>query len=327
MATATAAPASPLPVSERTAVPTRRLIVYALPWFFVQVVNLPLVNFVPGYYASDLGVPLLQVSFVLLIGRFLDIFTDPLIGTLSDRTRTRFGRRKPWIAAGVPILMAGAWLLFAPPPDAGALYLFGAVTVAYLGFTMIQISFVAWGAELSTDYQGRTRVAGWREGVGIVGTLTAIAAPLITLTLGYEGLGPAMFGIAVGVLILAPLLAAPALLFVPEPPPADLVETRLAFWDGLKLIRKNRAFLIFAAGIAIMFVGVAPGGATGYLMMKHSFDAEALYPYLVFGEWVMTFFCLPFWLWLSGRIGKHIALVIGLLWVTAFTIGVPLMIG
>ena len=287
-----------------------RLLLYALPWFYVQVVTLPLVNFVPGYYSSDLGVPLLQVSLVVLLARGLDIVTDPLIGTLSDRTRTPIGRRKPWIIAGVPVLLAGAWLLFVPPGGAGAVHLFFAVTLTYFGFTMIQITFAAWGAELSDDYDGRSRIAGAREAVGMVGTICAIASPLIAAWLVDGGLAEAMYGIAVALLLLAPLLTAPAMLFVPEPAPVAPRPAVRSLRERLAPVRRNRAFLIFAWGLFLTFFGIGPPGALSYILFKDVFDAEELFAISILATWVPTILFLPFWLWLSKRIGKHKVLMV-----------------
>jgi Na+/melibiose symporter-like transporter len=303
----------------------RQLLLYALPYFAVQMVFLTVNNFVPAFYSSELGVPLAAVSVVMLASRFIDIFTDPMIGVLSDRTSLKFGRRKTWVLAGLPVMMAGAWLLFAPPANADALYLFCAISVAYLGFTMVQIPYAAWGAELSDDYKGRNRIAGWREGVGIAGTLTAITAPLIAMTLGYEGLGPALFGIAVATVILLPLLMIPSLWAVPERPDTHSGDTPVDLASGLKAVAQNRDFLWFAAACFVMFIGVAPGGAMGYLMMEHSFKRVDLYPFLVLGEFLAMLCFLPFWVWLAGKIGKHRAIAIGLVWMSAFTFPVPVI--
>jgi Na+/melibiose symporter-like transporter len=309
----------------RTRLPRQTLIAYALPWFAVQVVQLPLVNFVPGYYSSDLGMPLLTISWVMLATRFVDIFTDPLIGWLSDRTKTPIGRRRPWVLLGAPILIAGGWLMFNPPDRPDALYLFMAVTVGYLGFTLIQIPYVSWGAELSPDYDERNAIVGWREGVGVFGTLTAVSAPLIAMALGYPGLGPAMFAIAVGLTIVLPLLLIPAMTLVPEPAHPPHAGPPLTFRTGLAALHANKPFAAFIVACFVLFIGVAPGGAVGYLMMKHTFDAEALYPILVFSEFVAMLISVPVWAWAASRIGKHRAMALALVWMVIFTASVPLL--
>ena len=71
----------------------------------IQMAAVPVAAFVPNYYAQDLGVSLAAVGLVLLLSRSFDAITDPLIGWLSDRTKTRWGRRRVWMLAAVPILM------------------------------------------------------------------------------------------------------------------------------------------------------------------------------------------------------------------------------
>jgi glycoside/pentoside/hexuronide:cation symporter, GPH family len=303
----------------------RQMLFYSLPWLTVMAINMTVTGLVAGYYSSDLGVPLFMVSMVMLGSRLFDVFVDFGIGTLSDRTRTRWGRRKPWIVAGVPVMLAGAWLLLVPPTGIGALYMLFAVSLTFFGFALIQIPYSAWGAELSTDYNKRNAIAGWREGMGVIGTLAAISAPLIATAVGHPGLGTALFGIAVAVVILMPLLMVPALRYVPEPPPEaiDSSHKHPGLLESLRVVGQNKEFLWFSVAIFVTFIGISPGGAVGYLMMKHTFHAEALYPYLAFGEYLSMMIFLPFWAWAAGKIGKHRAIAAGILWMAVFTVPIP----
>ena len=314
--------------------PTGTLILYGLPWLAVQLCFFSVTNLVPGYYAAELGVPLGAVAAVLLAGRLIDAFTDPLVGTLSDRARTRLGRRKAFVLIGVPVLMAGGWLLLVPLGGAGAFrlplsghlpegwetasYLFAALCLAFLGFTLVQIPYVSWGAELSSDYAERSRIAGWREGIGVLGTLSVIAALVVGERVGL-GLGGTMRAVALAFVVLLPLLTGLALWRVPEPPPGLL--------RGLALTFQNSEFRWLLAIIVVAFLGVAPGGATGYLMMRYAFEAEGLYGLLVLAEFAAMLLSVPFWAWASGRIGKHRALACGFGWMALFTLPVPLLIG
>jgi Na+/melibiose symporter-like transporter len=78
--------------------PPIRLFTYGLPSLVSSVAALPLVLFVPAFYADDLGVPLAAVGVALAASRLLDVVTDPLIGIASDRLALGWGWRKPWIA-------------------------------------------------------------------------------------------------------------------------------------------------------------------------------------------------------------------------------------
>lgn len=316
------------PASKPARIPTGRLALYAAPWFATQIVFLPLVNFVPGHYSSDLGLPLFAVSLAMLGSRFLDLLVDPVIGAVSDRMKTPIGRRKPVILVGAPVLILGAWLAFAPPDNPSPLYLFLALTTLFFGFALIQIPYVSWGAELSDDYDERSRVVGWREGVGVLGTLTAISSPFVVQQMtGKLDLGLAMFGIAAGVTLVLPLLLAPALIFVPERRPDHDAGAALKMSPAAHIAAtvKNRELMWFLAATFICFVGVAPGGATGFLMMKHLFHAENLYPAMVLGEFITMLISVPLWATLAGKLGKHRAMALSLSWMALWTLPVPFL--
>jgi GPH family glycoside/pentoside/hexuronide:cation symporter len=133
------------------------------------------------------------------LSRIWDAVSDPLVGYLTDRTRTRFGRRRPWMLLGA-LPMAGAFAMLWSPPAAlegDALVLW--MTVALLGFysatTAVDVPHAALGAELTDDYEERTRLFGYRRMLFGVGSLAAVAA-----VQAFEGLDPRAAGRAVGVL-------------------------------------------------------------------------------------------------------------------------------
>ena len=89
------------PASER--LPAWRLAVFAALAIPLAGAGLPLAVYLPPYYAQELGLGLGAVGLIFMLSRVWDAVTDPLVGVLSDRSRSRFGRRKPWIAAGAPL--------------------------------------------------------------------------------------------------------------------------------------------------------------------------------------------------------------------------------
>ncbi|MET3711590.1 hypothetical protein ABIC65_002299 [Sphingomonas trueperi] len=80
--------------------PAWRLIGFASLAVPIAGAGLPLILFVPQLYASHYGLSLATIGLIFFLGRFWDVAADPIVGVLSDRTRSRFGRRRPWIAAG-----------------------------------------------------------------------------------------------------------------------------------------------------------------------------------------------------------------------------------
>ena len=166
--------------------------------FFFGLVDLPIsmslfpvAVFIPKFYASDMAVPLSVVGAILFFVRWTDVVTDPLMGYISDHTRSRFGRRKLWIALSTPIMMFAVYNLFLPDTTGslGQIYqiFVGADKVNWLhlgvwsfvlsvAITMMLIPYYAWGAELSTDYNERSMVTGSRAVFNALGSLSAISA-------------------------------------------------------------------------------------------------------------------------------------------------------
>jgi Na+/melibiose symporter-like transporter len=256
---------------------------------------------VPKFYAEELGAPLQAVGLALLLVRVIDAFSDPLAGHLADGTRSRFGRRRIWVALAVlPTALAG-YLVFVPPADAGAGYLFLWGTALSLAWTAMLVPYNAWGAELSSSYAGRTRVMAFRETLVVLGTFAAIALAGALQKPG--SLRPVLDAFALVLVILLPVAALACLAAVPEP--VDRSARTLSFREGLPFLKANRPFQRLLA--AFFFNGLANGlPATLFLFyVGRVLGAEAAQGPLL----VLYFLCgvigVPFWLWLSKRIGKH----------------------
>ena len=133
----------------------------------------PVAVFIPRFWASDMGVPLTVLATIGFAVRAFDVITDPLMGYISDHTRSRFGRRKPWVLLATPIMMLSIYMLFMPPEGAGVVH-YGVWSLGLsVAITMMLIPYYAWGAELSTDYNERSRITGGRAMAGISGSLVA----------------------------------------------------------------------------------------------------------------------------------------------------------
>jgi len=153
-----------------------QLLAYAAPTVALQAMLVPLYNFLPPvYYSPEVGMVALTVATIFAVGRFWEALIDPVIGALSDRTQSRFGRRRLWMLFGMPVSICAAWFLLQPPLGASPFYLLFWLMVFYAGWTMIYVPHQSWGGELSGDYAERTRIAGYRESGAFVGFLCATA--------------------------------------------------------------------------------------------------------------------------------------------------------
>lgn len=275
---------------------------YGLPALPAAALGLPLYVFLPTVYA-ELGLSLTAVGTVLLLARLWDVATDPVIGALSDRTGGRFGRRRPWLVAALPLLVPAAWMLLRPADGAGIGYLAGWSVALYLGWTMLALPHSAWGAELSDDYHERSRISAAREVALVLGTLLATGLPV---ALGIDGETEPAAALAV----LAPLLAvglpvAVALAVLAVPDRAGRTATAVPWRQAGALLAANRPFRRLI--VAYLVNGVANGlPATLFLLfVGHVLAAPSMQGPLLFAYFLCGVLGVPAWLALARRIGKH----------------------
>jgi Na+/melibiose symporter-like transporter len=282
------------------------LLAYALPGLPSALLGLPLYIYLPSFYADDLGLGLGVVGAVLLVARLWDIVVDLGIGELSDRIRTRFGRRRPWLVLSLPLICLSVELLFRPAPPVGWLYLLGWTMTLYLGWTMFLLPYGAWGAELSTDYHERSRIAGARETASVLGTLVAVTLPAL---LGGDQ-GEALNMLALAILTLLPPAVAVAVATVPEPPPGPRQYQSLA--EGYRVLARNRPFRRLI--LAYLFNGIANGlPATLFLMfVSYRLNSPAWAGALLLQYFLLGIVSVPLWVMASHRLGKHRAWVLAM---------------
>lgn len=284
------------------------VLVYALPALPLAILQFPLFILLPTYYAEGLGLPLAAVGTAFLVIRIADAVSDPVVGVLADRWRPVFGRRRAWLIAAAPLTAVTSAMLFMPPGDAGIGYLLLWGTLTSIASTAALVPFNAWGAELSTDYHGRSGIAGAREGLVVAGSLLAAGIPAI---LAADDLGLALAWIAVGILVLMPTTALAAVLFVPEP--ANRSQRPVGLVEGLRHIAANRPFLRLIAAFAINSLANGLPATLFLLFVSRVLDAPSLQGPLLFLYFLCGILGIPFWLALSRRIGKHRAWAIAMI--------------
>ncbi len=299
-----------------------KLLVYAAPAMPLGMLGLPLLVILPNFWAGPMGMNLATVGLVLTSVRVLDAVIDPTVGRLSDMSRLRWGRRKPFIAAAIPIAVIGAVGLFFPISGAGALWLFVFNALVTWGWTLLSLPYWAWGAELSDDYQERQRITSFREGGTIVGILISAVAPV---ALGMTGpVAEAHLLVIMTIALAAPAVLA-VLIFVPDRLPRQGTERPVSLGAALRVAAANAPFRRLI--ITWLLNGLANGlPAALFIMVCAQFlhDEKAQGPLLLV-YFAAGVFSVPLWLWLGGRIGKHRAWIVSLL-ITAFSFAfVPLV--
>ncbi len=221
---------------------------------------------------------------------------------------------------GIPLMLLSLWMLFVPKSPFAVqrwqffggeavsnLYLFVWISALYLSFTLVDLPYRAWGAELSPDYNERSQVTGWREAFGYGGTLMALLIPLfMSLVLDMPGANNALFGIAIAVVVLLPVLSAPALLWVPELPSRSKAKQERVPWRrGLKIVWANGPYRRLVISLLFLVAAVSMTASLSFFfvgsVMEEPFDRYAIF---MLAYYLSSSLAIPAWFAISRRHGE-----------------------
>ena len=245
-----------------------QLAVFALPALVTTLMQGPMTGILPTLYSSEFGIDLAVIGTALLLSRVFDAVTDPMIGLLSDRTKSRFGRRKPWIGAGAAIAVIAIYFLFVPGEHSNISYFLGFSIVLYLAWTIMEIPFAAWVLELSRRSEERTRINSARAIAIMIGGVLFAASPALVPAAGGEMNFEVLKVLALVIATVVPIATALALVYVPQGDVYEQTETpKLSeLWSSVK----NNEPLRYFIGI-YLFIGTM-GGITGVISFMYIDD-------------------------------------------------------
>lgn len=271
--------------------------------------GLPVYVTLPEFYASHVGVPLAAVSAIFLIVRMADIFVDPFLGVLIDRTSTKWGRYRVWMAIGAPVLMLSVAMLFFVGQGAGATHLAVWLVVMYLGYSISLLSQMSWAAVLSPDYDQRSRIYGWWQAANIVGVLAVLLIPVAAQGMGYA-YAEAVRMQGGFIVVLLPVALLITFLFTPEPrnvapPPHGGIGATLKLVTRPVLRRLLLSDLLL--GSARGLIGVL---FFYFFEQARGFERDQT-SILLLVYFVAGLVGAPVWAALATRMGKHRALAVG----------------
>jgi len=261
-------------------------------------------------YASDVLLVAPGVMGVIYgLSRLWDAISDPIAGYLSDRTRSRLGRRRSWLLASIAPIAIGFAMTWCPPARldgiAVAAWVGVGVFLYYTGTTIFSIPHESFGAELTTDHHDRTRVFGVKTALGMLGSIAGIAG----LALFTAADGPAEQRATAE--LLAWLLAASLLVLV------SLAVVRLrerVDYQGRGAANLAASFRDVMANpharplLLVFFIenfGVASLGVMTPFVMKYVLDMADKTPVFIAVYFIPALAGIPLWVRLSRRIGKR----------------------
>lgn len=318
---------SPLPPASNDAhVPVKTKAAWGLSGVADTFLTYAMASLVMPVFNIGYGVNAVWLGFALAVPRVVDMLTDPLMGVISDNTRTRWGRRRPYIFIGgtlAAFLFPAIWV----PPWGGEIailvWLVVMMVAMSLAYTVFAVPCMALGFEFTTDYDEKTRVMAWRLYLSVIaGFSVQWLYKLLVLPAfgGTEAEGIRYVGPLIGVMILATALPAA---FICREKVLPRIQEQVPFWEAIRLTFQNRAFLVLMAGYLIIVTSMNTVGSLGlYVNIFYVCGGDKSLAGTIgglFGTVMMASAMLSMWLitkisqWTSKRTGMLIGLSLGML--------------
>jgi GPH family glycoside/pentoside/hexuronide:cation symporter len=292
--------------------PTGRLIAHSLINIPIVGAMVPLALYLPSIYAQHFGISLYVLGAIFLSERIWGTFTDPLVGWLCDRTVSRHGRRKVWIAGGSLLFACGYGYLFFPEGQVSPIGMTIALFVLFFAWSMIVVPYYAWSGELTRDYHERTRITTFQTVTSSLAQVFILILPALADSLrpGDQLLKLNLLGAAV----LVPMIPGTVLglLAFPDTAPAQRRSKRRSTWrEVLGAVSAERTILkIMLADFAITFAQSIRGGLLVFYV-TYVAGMPQLASSLFLFQFVFGIAAAPIWQHIARRIGKHKAVIAG----------------
>lgn len=286
----------------------RVLLAYAAPAYSQAMIHGPTGSVIQGVYAKYLGIPLQAIATILLVAGIVDALASPAAGYFSDLHCARGGVRRAWLLSGSLLSAVTCWFLFAPAPPVTVWYFGTWLMLTYISWAIAEVPYVAWMAEISTDYHERTRLATWRGIAMYGGAITFAAIPYLPMFPTTEFTLQSLRWTAILAIVLLPVLSLVAAVTVPAGATKVITQAPRNVWRG---IIKNRPLLRFA--LLFFLYNLASGIMNG--VMFFYIDS-----YLHLGMWMAALFlftlplgalAVPAWGWACRHFGKQRAWAAG----------------
>jgi GPH family glycoside/pentoside/hexuronide:cation symporter len=308
-------------------VPLGKKLAYAAPAFALAVVGIPIYVFIPKFYTDVVGVSMASVGFFLLAVRLFDAVSDPVMGLLSDRSRTRFGRRRPYLALASVFLAICLYLLFNPPEGGGkdpTMWFGASIFAVFVFWTIVVVPYESLGPEITFDYDERTTLFAFRDGLLIAGTLAAASAPAAVqaafgLPSDAQGEREKFFLVSV---LYAPLLVGLCwwcVMTIQERAFVGSPQTS-ALSSRLRDLMRNRPFLILLTSYSVAAFGSNLPATLILYYVEYVLESQHANLFLMI-YFVTGIAFLPAWIRVARRVGKKAT------WLAAMAINTGAFLG
>ena len=225
---------------------------YAIGMFGTSIPINMLKTYAAVFYVDRLGMSTVQLAQILFIYTFIDALDNPVYGFLSDRTKTKWGRRRPWLVISTPLLVLCLIAFYNPPaqPTGNAIFVYCMVFYILTGTidSIINANYAALFPELFPTDESRAKANALRQAFQLIAMIISIAlTPMVTSAIGYSKTS-IIYGIIGGVVIMYMSLSC-------KDAGIQADEEKPKLWDSLKSLFINKKFWI--AGFANAFYSAA----------------------------------------------------------------------
>ena len=273
-----------------------------------------------GFLVDYIGIAPSIAAFLIAGANIYDAVLDPGIGVVSDRTRSRWGRRYPFMAAGSIGLMVAWYMLFNVPATLGGplllFYVMAGLLVYSTAYGLFGVPYNAIPAELTDDYHSRSFLMALRTGFFVLGTsMAGYLGPTFITKFGGGRIGHGIMADFMGLLTAALGLMCIGLMRGARLYQADHVKTK--FKDQARTLLKNRHFFLLLACFIMVTLGSTTSNVAGIFYARRVLGAG--------DEWFAHFYLLlnvfmigslPAWLVVGRRLGKRNTYIIGAMMVS-----------
>ncbi|MBU0927174.1 MAG: glycoside-pentoside-hexuronide (GPH):cation symporter [Spirochaetes bacterium] len=260
-----------------------------------------------NYLTDVVALPAAAAGIAVMVAKLWDAVTDPMMGFVSDRTRTKMGRRRPYILWGAIPLFLAMWFFFTSPglSNAFALTVWAIFALCLLNtaYTVVNIPYNSLTPELTEDFNERTSLNGFRFGFAVFGTMLGAGAvlPIVglfpTKAAGFSGMG----------LVLGAVMAVTALITffsVKEPDHSATEIPKDGFFHTYAAVFKNKPYVILLFTYALNLAGLTfMQGIIAYYF-KYVYNNEGMTTLAMLALLVVAMVCIPISVLVSKKIGK-----------------------
>lgn len=267
------------------------------------------------FLTDVVGLPASLAALAIFLGRSWDYINDPLIGHLSDRARTRWGRRRPFLIFGALPFGLCFIMLWVRPPLANQFLLAGYYALAYmlydLTFTLTNMPYAALTPELTEDYDERTSLTSYRMFFSIAGSLIAFIVPLAIIgSLIPENAGRVReMAVLFGLLSMLPIL----LVFLNTRERSEYMQAQQpSLIQSLRAAIKNRPFIFGAVIFLLTWTAIDILQTSLLFFIKYALLREGQSDLIMGAIFVTAIIALPLWVWMAQNWNKRLAYIFGI---------------